>query len=127
MKLLITYEGYDADGSYRKPLLPVEAESMEAAMREFRDAAVKSLTRNKSQFSVFGWKFHHRNFFDIAPQAFLQKQNRELAARGEASVPVYQGPRGDLFILTMPDFFTLEGWFDAEHAKRADEEEALTA
>ena len=131
MKILISYCGYDRDGSYIAPLLPVHAQSPENAERDFVHAAAQALRKSQGKshekFSVFGCDFAMSNFFDPAPQAMLQKENRQRELRGEAPIPVYQNGRGDNFMLSLPYFFTLEEWFDQELAKRCAPQAQLEA
>lgn len=119
MRLILSYEGVELDGSDIVPVLPVEAPDAAVALEAFQAAAHECFQRGQVPFKLFGHSFHSFNFFRrITPQK-LAHVNRLRTLNGFDVLQTWSDHAGFTYFYKPPRVETFDQWFERETHKPA--------
>lgn len=113
MKLVLKYYGGGAYGHHDSVIIPVEAESKEAAYGVFMAALTSAVEQGERFFDCWGRRHYAYNFMNETTQervSYLAHQRARNPGLTLSLTVVEQ--QGRLYWLRLPKILTVDEWFD---------------
>lgn len=108
MNLVLKYYGSGLDGRSKWLVLPIIAESKEAACAVFREGLTQARELGELFFECWGERHYLHNFMAITNPQRLRMAQATMPEHAWFEVVHHEG---QLYVLRFPKFLTVDEWF----------------